>query len=290
MNAVELRDVSKQFGKVQALEKISFKVTQGEVIALLGPNGAGKTTAISLMLGLRQPSTGTVKIFGADPREPASRLRVGAMLQESELPGSLKAAEILELFARQYANPLKVSAALELSGLTNEAGKLAQTLSGGQRKRLCFALAMIGNPDLLFLDEPTAALDVEARRTFWASVDTLVLQGKTIILTTHYLEEADALAKRIVVVAKGRIVANGTPAQIKAHSTGKLVKFQTTNVLLPLENTRNWQVSGQQIQFATNAPEAILQKLFADGVDIRNLEVQGVGLEEAFIDITRQAA
>jgi ABC-2 type transport system ATP-binding protein len=290
MNAVELRDVSKQFGKVQALEKISFKVNQGEVIALLGPNGAGKTTAISLMLGLRQPSTGTVKIFGADPREPASRLRVGAMLQESELPGSLKAAEILELFARQYANPLKVSVALELSGLTSEAGKLAQTLSGGQRKRLCFALAMIGNPDLLFLDEPTAALDVEARRTFWASVDGLVLQGKTIILTTHYLEEADALAKRILVVAKGKIVADGTPAQIKAHSAGKLVKFQTSAPLSPLENTRDWQVSGQQIQFTTNAPEAILKKLFADGVDIRNLEVQGVGLEEAFIDITRQAA
>jgi ABC-2 type transport system ATP-binding protein len=289
MNAVELSDVSKQFGRTQALEKISLKVAQGEVVALLGPNGAGKTTAISLMLGLRQPNTGTVKIFGANPKESASRLRVGAMLQESELPGSLKAIEILELFARQYANPLKVSNALELAGLTSEANKLAQTLSGGQRKRLCFALAMIGNPDLLFLDEPTAALDVEARRTFWASVDTLIAQGKTIILTTHYLEEADALAKRIVVIAKGKIVADGTPAQIKAHSTGKLVKFQTTTALSPLENTKNWQVRGQQIQFMTNTPEAILQKLFANGVEIEHLEVQGVGLEEAFMDITRDA-
>jgi ABC-2 type transport system ATP-binding protein len=290
MNAVEFNDVSKKFGKIQALENISLKVAQGEVVALLGPNGAGKTTAISLMLGLRQPSTGTVKVFGADPKEPASRLRVGAMLQESELPGSLKAAEILELFARQYANPLKVASALELAGLSHEASKLAQTLSGGQRKRLCFALAMIGNPDLLFLDEPTAALDVEARRTFWASVDGLVLQGKTIILTTHYLEEADALAKRIVVVAKGRIVADGTPAQIKAHSTGKLVKFQTTSQVVPLENTKDWQVSGGQVQFMTNIPEAALQELFAKGVQISNLEVIGVGLEEAFIDITRDAA
>jgi ABC-2 type transport system ATP-binding protein len=290
MYAVELHEVSKQFAQTTALERINLKIHPSEVVALLGPNGAGKSTAISLMLGLRQPSSGTVKIFGADPKEPASRLRVGAMLQESELPGSLKAKEILELFARQYAKPLKVAAALELAGLSSEANKLAQTLSGGQRKRLCFALAMIGNPDLLFLDEPTAALDVEARRTFWQSVDGLVKSGKTIILTTHYLEEADALAKRIVVIAKGKLVADGTPAQIKAHSTGKLVKFQTPNHLAPLENTRDWQVRGQQIQFVTNAPEAALQKLFADGVSISSLEVIGVGLEEAFMDITKDAA
>lgn len=289
MTAVELKDVSKQFGNTQALERVNLKVAPSEVVALLGPNGAGKSTAISLMLGLRQPSTGTVRVFGAAPTEIAAKMRVGAMLQESELPGTLKAAEILELFARQYASPLKVSTALELAGLTDQAHKLAQTLSGGQRKRLCFALAMIGNPDLLFLDEPTAALDVEARRQFWASVDGLVLKGKTIILTTHYLEEADALAKRIVVVAKGKIVADGTPAQIKAHSTGKLVKFQTSTVLAPLENVRDWQVRGEQVQFLSNAPEAALQRLFADRVDIRNLEVVGVGLEEAFIDITRDA-
>jgi ABC-2 type transport system ATP-binding protein len=290
MYAVELQEVSKQFAQTTALERINLKIHPSEVVALLGPNGAGKSTAISLMLGLRQPSSGTVKIFGADPKEPASRLRVGAMLQESELPGSLKCKEILELFARQYANPLTVGAALELAGLSSEANKLAQTLSGGQRKRLCFALSMIGNPDLLFLDEPTAALDVEARRTFWQSVDTLVSSGKTIILTTHYLEEADALAKRIVVIAKGKLVADGTPAQIKAHSTGKLVKFQTPSQLVPLENTKDWQVRGQQIQFVTNTPEAALQRLFADGVSVSNLEVVGIGLEEAFIDITKDAA
>lgn len=290
MLAVELKDVSKSFGQVKALEQVSLSIQQGEVVALLGPNGAGKSTAISLMLGLRQTTSGTVKIFGLDPREPKSRLRVGAMLQESELPNHLKTVEVLELFAKQYSQPIAVSQALELSGLTKEATQLASRLSGGQRKRLCFALALIGNPDLLFLDEPTAALDVEARQVFWAAVRDLVAQGKTILLTTHYLEEADALAQRIVVIAGGRVVASGTPEQIKANTGGKRVSFVLeSGVLKPMAETSQWQSEGQRIQFLSQRPETALQQIFATGAQIRDLEVVGVGLEEAFVEITKQA-
>jgi ABC-2 type transport system ATP-binding protein len=292
MNAIELKNISKQFGKVKALDNMSLSVQQGEVIALLGPNGAGKTTAISVMLGLRSPDTGSAKIFGLEPRERAAQLRFGAMLQSSELPASLKCHEVLELFARQYSQPIGVQAALALAGLEEQASQLSSGLSGGQKKRLCFALSMIGNPDLLFLDEPTAALDVEARRIFWEQVSGLAKAGKTIVLTTHYLEEADALASRIVVVNQGRIVADGTPNQIKARVGGKKVQFKLVNPqsLVPIANTNRWSVIGDQISFFTLEPERILSQLFSSQYPISDLSVTGVGLEEAFVEITSQTS
>jgi ABC-2 type transport system ATP-binding protein len=288
-HAVQLEHASKNFGQVQALKHVSFKVDPGEVIAFLGPNGAGKTTAISLMMGLRAPDAGTATIFGRDPRDPRNRSRIGAMLQESDVPSTLKVREVVDFIGRAYSNPLTVAKALEMADLTELANRPASNLSGGQKKRLAFALAVIGNPDVLFLDEPTAALDVEARRGFWEQVGTFTRSGKTIILTTHYLEEADAIAERIVVINRGEIVAQGTPAAIKARVGGKVVRFKSPQLeaamLKKLPITRS-SINSESVELYTLEPEQVLRELFARNVPMSDLEVRGSGLEEAFVQIT----
>ncbi len=287
--AVQLEHVSKNFGKVQALKQVSFKVEPGKVIAFLGPNGAGKTTAISLMMGLRAPDSGIATIFGRDPRDPQNRSRIGAMLQESDVPSTLKVREVVDFIGRAYSNPLTVTKALEMADLTELANRPASNLSGGQKKRLAFALAVIGNPDVLFLDEPTAALDVEARRGFWEQVGTFTRSGKTIILTTHYLEEADAIAERIVVINAGEIVAQGTPAAIKARVGGKVVRFKSPRLeaamLEKLPITRS-SINAETVELYTLEPEQVLRELFIRNVPMSDLEVRGGGLEEAFVQIT----
>jgi ABC-2 type transport system ATP-binding protein len=293
ISAVQLEQASKNFGSIQALRDVSFKVAPGEVVAVLGPNGAGKTTAISLMLGLRSPTTGSARIYGLDPRDPANRSRIGTMLQESDVPATLRVREVVELIGRYYSNPLSVAAALEMADLTDKAGAMGASLSGGQKKRLCFALAVIGNPDVLFLDEPTAALDVEARRGFWVQVSGFAAAGKTIILTTHYLEEADALAERIIVINRGEIVAQGTPEAIKARVGGKIVRFKTDATLETLSGlpsvTRSSLVS-DTCELYTLEPERVLREVFARNLGIHDLEVKGGGLEEAFVEITNTTA
>jgi ABC-2 type transport system ATP-binding protein len=290
--AAELRDAAKTFGKVRALQGVNLTVEQGEKVALLGPNGAGKTTAISLMLGMRRPTAGSAALFGRDPRDLASRLRTGVMLQESGVPDTLKVGEVIELFRRLYPRPLTVEAALAAAGLESKATALVTGLSGGQRQRLYFALAIVGDPDLLFLDEPTVGLDVEARQVFWSYINGLVGRGKTIVLTTHYLEEADALADRIVVIDRGRVIAEGSPAAIKARVGGKTVRFRAVNLderrLGSLTDVSGARRSGDKFEFYTLQPEAALARLFAAGIDLSELEVVGAGLEEAFLAITRE--
>ena len=292
MPAAALRDAVKTFGTVRALQGVSLTVGQGETVALLGPNGAGKTTAIALMLGLRRPTAGSAKLFGRDPRDRASRLRTGVMLQESGVPDTLKVGEVVELFRRLYPQPLTVEAALAAAGLERKATALVTGLSGGQKQRLYFALAIVGDPDLLFLDEPTVGLDVEARQVFWSYIDGLVGRGTTIVLTTHYLEEADALANRIVVIDRGRVIAEGTPAAIKARVGGKTVRFRSSDLdegrLALLTEVRDARRSGDKLEFYTLQPEAALSRLFAAGIDLRELEVVGAGLDEAFLAITRE--
>jgi ABC-2 type transport system ATP-binding protein len=290
--AAELRDAAKTFGNVRALQGVSLAVRQGETVALLGPNGAGKTTAISLLLGMRRPTAGSAKLFGRDPRDLASRLRTGVMLQESGVPDTLKVGEVIELFRRLYPQPLSVADALAAAGLESKANALVTGLSGGQKQRLYFALAIVGDPDLLFLDEPTVGLDVEARQTFWSYINGMVGRGKTIVLTTHYLEEADALADRIVVIDRGRVIAEGTPAAIKARVGGKTVRFRTTGLdearLALLTGVGDARRSGDRFEFYTLQAEDALGRLFAAGIDLRELEVVGAGLEEAFLAITRE--
>ncbi len=292
--AVELENASKSFGSVQALRNVSIKVDSGEVVAFLGPNGAGKTTAISIMLGLRSPSSGNARIFGQNPREPKNRARIGVMLQESGVPGLLKVRELIQLFTQFYNAPLMVSKVLEMANLTEKTNAIASTLSGGQKQRLYFALAICGNPDVLFLDEPSVALDVESRRAFWQEISIFAKTGKTVILTTHYLEEADALANRIIVINKGEIVAQGSPAQIKSRVGGKNVSFKlevgNVGTIEQLANVQRFNQTADTVNLYTLEPEKVLQEIFASGLQISNLSVTGAGLEEAFMEITEQGA
>ncbi|HET7569333.1 MAG TPA: ABC transporter ATP-binding protein, partial [Gammaproteobacteria bacterium] len=223
----ELHKVTKRYGKVTAVDDIALSVRCGEVLALLGPNGAGKTTSINMLLGLVRPTAGEVRLFGRPPRELAARRRVGAMLQEARFDGRVRVSECLALYAGYYPAPLAVDTALRLAGIGDLAKRPITKLSGGQKQRLMFALALVGNPELLFLDEPTAGLDVEGRRAVWTALRELIGAGRTIVLTTHYLEEADALADRIVVVNHGRVIAEGSPAEIKARAALVRIRCST---------------------------------------------------------------
>ncbi|MBV8299536.1 MAG: ABC transporter ATP-binding protein [Candidatus Eremiobacteraeota bacterium] len=216
-----LRGVTKRYGLVRALSEIDLALQPGETLALLGPNGAGKTTAISALLGLIKPDAGSATLFGRSPRVAANRTRVGAMLQVSGVPATLTVAEHVRLFSAYYPHPLSLEETLEAAGLRGLEKRLYGTLSGGQKQRVAFALAICGDPDALVLDEPTSALDVESRLALWARIRAYVARGRSVLLTTHDLAEADALADRIVVLAAGRIVAEGSAAAIKACAGGR---------------------------------------------------------------------
>ena len=214
---------------MRALRGVDFRVRAGEVVALLGPNGAGKTTAVKLLLGLLQPNTGRARVFGGDPTNPENRMRTGAMLQVGRVPETLRVREHIDLFSSYYHKP---HAAWRKSWLRPGWRSLSDRkfgdLSGGQRQRVLFALAICGDPDLVFLDEPTVGLDVEARRGLWDEIRKMVTRGKTVLLTTHYLQEADALADRVAVINQGEIIAEGTPAEIKAKTAGKRIRCITS--------------------------------------------------------------
>ncbi|TMD06529.1 MAG: ABC transporter ATP-binding protein [Chloroflexi bacterium] len=286
----ELVDAHKSYGDVQALKGVSLAVNAGELVAMLGPNGAGKTTAISLMTGLRKPTSGSARLFGLAPTDIRARSRMGVMLQESGVPLSLRVREIVDLFRTYYPRPLPTERVLEIASISDLGGKLISQLSGGQKQRVYFALAVCGDPDMLFLDEPTVGLDVASRRAFWEQVRALVGGGKGIVLTTHYLEEADALATRVVVVDHGVKVAEGSPAAIKDRVPGKKVSFTTAG---PLQDAdfrdlaiQNLSIRDSTVELLTNEPEAVLKALFERGTQIRDLEVVGAGLEEAVLSLT----
>jgi ABC-2 type transport system ATP-binding protein len=290
--AVEFVDTRKRYGEVEALRGISLAIQPGEVVAMLGPNGAGKTTSISLMLGLRQPTGGQVRLFGLPPNDRRARSRAGVMLQESGTTAVLTVRELVALFCVYYPSPLPADQAVAMAGLTDKADARIGTLSGGQRQRLYFALAICGNPEILFLDEPTVGMDVEARRAFVASTRSLAATGKTVVFTTHYLREAEELARRIIVIDHGRIIADATPRELMAKVAGKRVSFTVSRPLaadtlagLPLTALDE---SDRRVRFLTNEPEAVLRTLFERGVEIQDLEVAGADLEEAFLSLTRR--
>lgn len=292
--AAQLIDATKKYGAVEALKGISVDIEAGEVVAMLGPNGAGKTTSISLMLGLRKPTSGTAKLFGLSPTDRRARSRTGVMLQESGVPQVLKVSEVIDLFRSYYPSPLPTARVIELAGLEEKAQSQNKDLSGGQRQRLYFALAICGDPDLIFLDEPTVGLDVESRRSFIQSIKGFIASGKTIVLTTHYLEEADELAKRVVVIDHGQIIADASPEEIKSKVVGKKVTFTSTRPLTPTDldglPITATEIKDQHYVLVTGKPEEVLRELFRRGVDMSDLEVTGAGLEEAFLSLTRGAA
>jgi ABC-2 type transport system ATP-binding protein len=218
MSVARLSAVTKQYGAVQALRGVDLEIGRGELVALVGPNGAGKTTAVRILLGLAAPTTGEAEVFGCRPASREARLRRGALLQVAKVPETLRVREHVELFSSYYRNPLPLAETIQTAGLKGLENRLFGDLSGGQKQRVLFALAICGAPELLFLDEPTVGLDVEARRALWSRIRAFLGAGGSVLLTTHYLEEAEALANRVAVIVAGRIVAEGTPAEIKRRT------------------------------------------------------------------------
>jgi ABC-2 type transport system ATP-binding protein len=285
-----LESVSMNYGEVRALRNVNFTVRSGEVVALLGPNGAGKTTAVKLLLGLLQPNSGKTRVFGGDPTHPQNRMRTGAMLQVGRVPETLRVREHIDLFSCYYPQPMPFEEVLAAAGLEKLRDRKFGDLSGGQRQRTLFALAICGNPDLLFLDEPTVGLDVEARRALWEEIRRLVDRGKTVLLTTHYLEEADALADRIAVINQGEIIAEGTPAEIKAQTCGKRIRCITElslASLLQIPGVTDARQDREAVEIHAREAEPVVRALLARDPSLSALEVTSAGLEEAFLALTQ---
>ncbi|WP_369237417.1 ABC transporter ATP-binding protein [Streptomyces sp. R21] len=287
--AVSFTGAVKTFGAVRAVDGIDLEVAVGETVALLGRNGAGKSTAISLLLGLNEPDEGSVALFGGPPEESVRAGRVGAMLQETRPVPRVTVRELVSFMAGRYPAPLPVADALERAGIADLAGRRADRLSGGQAQRVRFAVALAGNPALIVLDEPTAALDVEARHAFWESMRAYARRGHTVLFSTHYLEEADAHADRILVIDRGRIVADGTGEQLKRSAGGNLVSFdlagRSTEGLTLLPGVVSVEVSGDRARLRTDDSDATVVALAELGA-IRALEVTPASLDDAFLALT----
>jgi ABC-2 type transport system ATP-binding protein len=282
--------VTKRYAAAIALDGLNLALHPGEVVALLGPNGAGKSTAVRLMLGLIAPTSGSARIFGRDPRDTAARTRIGAMLQVARIPESLRVREHLDLFRSYYPHPLPFDEIVRIAQLQGIENRLFSQLSGGQKQRVLFALAVCGDPDIIFLDEPTVGMDIEARRALWQQVRSLAARGKTVLLTTHYLEEADALAHRIVVLNKGRIVSEGTPAEIKRRSGGRQIRCHTTlsvEWLQSLPTVTAVERSQDAVVVTAVHAEAVVREMLLRDQHLSNLEVLNPALEEAFLQLTR---
>jgi len=285
-----LEGVNKNYGSVRALRGVDFRVRAGELVALLGPNGAGKTTAVKLLLGLLQPNSGRARVFGGDPTNPENRMRTGAMLQVGRVPETLRVREHIDLFSSYYQKPMAPADVLAAAGLEKVSDRKFGDLSGGQRQRVLFALAICGDPDLLFLDEPTVGLDVEARRMVWDEIRRMVSRGKTVLLTTHYLQEADALADRVAVIHQGEIIAQGTPAEIKAKTAGKRIRCITSlslNILRQIPGVTEVKEDREAVEIHAVEAESIVRELLARDAGLSGLEVASAGLEEAFLALTQ---
>lgn len=284
---IELEHVCKEFKGKRAVDDLSLTVKEGSVVALLGPNGAGKTTTVSMILGLLQPTQGAIRLLDGNPQDRAVRDRMGAMLQEVNVIEGLTVAETIELFRHYYSRPLSLEKLLSVSGLESERNKRASSLSGGQKRRLGFALALAGDPAVLFLDEPTVGMDITSRQHFWETVREMAARGKTIILTTHYLEEADSIADRIVVINGGKLVADGTPAEIKASTNQKTIFFTAGPKLdpeslqsIPMISEVTW--SGRKVKITSPDTDQVIIALIQRQLDIKDIEIHTGGLEDAF--------
>ncbi|WP_336775830.1 ABC transporter ATP-binding protein [Paenibacillus sp. MMO-58] len=285
--AIELDQVSKIYQGKKAVDNLSLKVEKGTVIALLGPNGAGKTTTISMILGLKLPTSGTIKLLGGSPKDIKVRNRIGAMLQDVSVIDNLKVAETIELFRNYYSNPLSLQELLRISGLEKEKDKMAASLSGGQQRRLGFALAAAGDPEIIFLDEPTVGMDVTSRQMFWDTIRSMADKGRTVVLTTHYLEEADSLADRIVVINQGKVVADGSPSQIKAETTGRVISFTagasvTNDQLQALPGVIDVEWNGRRVKLHSRDTDRLIITLIEQRIEMKDIEIQSGGLEDAF--------
>lgn len=290
---VTFNDVTRRFGEVTALDAVTLEINRGETVALLGPNGAGKTTATEILLGLGELDAGEVGLFGGAPARAVARGRVGAMLQDAGLPQGVTVSELVHLIRALYPAPLSLQDALRLSDLEDVAARRVGRLSGGQRQRVRLALALAGDPELLVLDEPTAALDVSARRAFWDRVRASAQEGRTVLFATHRLEEADAVADRVLVLVGGRLVADGTPDHVKAAATGRsAVSFTAdglpSEVVERLPGVESVEADRGRLTLYTIDPDVTVRALLQEAHGVKDLQVNRAGMEEAFLQLTRQ--
>jgi ABC-2 type transport system ATP-binding protein len=285
--------VTKRYGDVRAVDDLTLTLRPGETVALLGPNGAGKSTTLDLLLGLKRPDSGSVTVLGTGPREAIVAGRVGAMLQSGGLMGEVTVAELVRLACGLHPRPYPVADVLARAGLTAIAGRRADKLSGGQAQRVRFALATAGDGDLIVLDEPTTGMDVTARRAFWATMRDQADRGRTVLFATHYLEEADAIADRVLVLHRGRLLADGTATEIKASTGMRRISFDLPDgtpdetALRRLPAVTAVSVSpGGTVRMRSKDADATVHALYGLGFYPRNLEVAGLGLEQAFVALT----
>jgi ABC-2 type transport system ATP-binding protein len=281
----ELQGVHKRYGKVDALQGVDLELWPGELLALLGPNGAGKTTAVSILLGQRRPDAGSARLFGRDPTLPAARRPVGATLQESGFPDNLTVREVVDLVRVHYPDPAPTRELLDRFGLTEVAGRRTGGLSGGQTRRLAVALAFAGRPQAVVLDEPTTGLDVEARHRLWELVRAFVADGRSVLLTTHYLEEAQALASRVVVLAGGQVIAQGSVDDITGRVGLSRVHLRAPS-LPELPGVTHVETTNGSYTLHTADPDGLIRALALKGVAFTGLRVERASLEEAFLQLT----
>ena len=289
-SGIKATGLTKSYGRVQAVRGVELTISPGETVALLGPNGAGKTTTIDMVLGLPRPDRGTGSVFGAPPAAAARAGWVGGMLQTGCPLDHLRVAELLALMASYYPRPRPVDEVLRLTGTAELARRWTTKLSGGQAQRVRFAAAIVGNPDLLVLDEPTTGIDVEGRRDFWQTMRAVADQGKTVLFATHYLEEADAYADRVLVMARGRIVADGPATEIKARVGSRTIRATLPGVdvalLRSLPGVLGAERHGETISLSCADADAALRALLGTFRGVRDVEVRGGSLEEAFVELT----
>ncbi|MCY8072091.1 ABC transporter ATP-binding protein [Bacillus inaquosorum] len=286
--AVSVSNVTKHFHQKTAVNNISFSIEKGEIAAILGPNGAGKTTVISMILGLLKPTKGEIKLFNRLPDDQRVREKIGVMLQEVSVMPGLKVNEILELFRSYYPNPLSMKELVSLTALTKEDLKTrAEKLSGGQKRRLSFALALAGNPELLIFDEPTVGMDTSSRHRFWQTIHGLADQGKTIIFSTHYLQEADDAAQRILFFADGRLVADDSPMQLRSRIQKQSVSFTLQSDESLEKLSRHPEVERviqkhQRTIIQTSNTDKVLALIFQENIHARDIRIEQGTLDEAF--------
>jgi ABC-2 type transport system ATP-binding protein len=292
--SISFDGVTKRYGPVLALDQVSFAIQPGEMVALLGPNGAGKSTTVDVLLGLRQPDGGTARVLGQEPQRATRSGKVGAMLQSGSLPDRALVSEVVELARRLYRSPYSLTRLLELADLTELAHRRADRISGGQARRVQLAVALAGDPEVLFLDEPTTGLDVQSRRLFWDGVRRAAAAGTTVLFATHYLEEADANASRVLVLAGGHLVADGGPAAIKAQLPGRIIRATMNPALIGelrmLPGVLAATVDDTEVELRTSDPDRTLDGLYHCGSRVSNLRIDGASLEEALIHLTTPPA
>jgi ABC-2 type transport system ATP-binding protein len=293
MTGIVLADLRKSFGEVHAVDGIDVSIEAGETVALLGPNGAGKSTTIDMLLGLQKPDGGTVTVFGRTPSEAVDAGAVGAMLQSGSLIRDLSVRELVTVVASLYPKPMTTDDALELAGLTSIAGRRTNKLSGGETQRTRFAVAVVADPELLVLDEPTVAMDVEARHAFWTSMRAFAARGKTILFATHYLDEADEYADRAVLMAHGRIVADGPPTEIKARVGSRTIRATlpgaSLDELAALPGVSHAERRGESVVLSCRDSDAAIRALLARHGEAKDIEIRGADLDDAFLLLTSDA-